>query len=105
MAEGRIDEVELARAKEHLKGRVMLSLESTAARMNRLGRAIITDTELLSFDEVLAQIDAVSTDDVVALGSELLAPARLSVAGIGPRGSVFRRAIAAVNPDLGRRVA
>ncbi|MCY4086723.1 MAG: pitrilysin family protein [Actinomycetia bacterium] len=99
--QGELGEAELVRAKEHLKGRIMLSLESTVARMNRLGRAVIAETELLSFDEVLAQIDAVSGDDVVALGSELFAPARLSVAGIGPRGGDFRRAVCAVNPLLG----
>ncbi len=105
VAEGRVVHAELARAKEHLKGRIMLSLESTAARMNRLGRAVITGTELLSFDEVIARIDAVTTDDVAALGSELLEPARLSVAGIGPHGGVFRRAVSAVNPSLGRKAA
>ena len=73
--------------------------------MNRLGRAVITGTELLSFDEVLEQIDAVACDDVVELGSELFAPARLSVAGIGPRSGVFRRAVCAVNPLLGEEAA
>ena len=49
---------ELHRAKENLKGRVLLSLESTGARMNRLGSEILAGVPLLSLDEVVAKIDA-----------------------------------------------
>ena len=47
------------RAKENLKGRIVLSMESTSNRMSRLGRSLITDTELLSLDRIIAEIDAV----------------------------------------------
>ena len=53
----REDEVE--RAKENLKGRIMLSMESTSNRMSRLGKAVVTDSELLSLDRILAEIEAV----------------------------------------------
>jgi len=89
---------ELARAKENLKGRVVLSLESTGARMNRLGSHLLGDVPLLSVDEVVARIDAVTQDDVAALAEELLAPARLSAAGIGPDEAAFRTAIAPLAP-------
>ena len=75
---------ELARAKENLKGRVVLSLESTGARMNRLGSHILGGVPLLTVDELIAHIDAVTHDDLVELAGELFAPERLSVAGIGP---------------------
>ena len=50
---------ELERAKENLKGRILLSMESTSNRMSRLGKSLITDTELLSLDRIIAEIDAV----------------------------------------------
>ena len=51
---------ELARAKENVKGRVVLGLESTLARMNRLGSSLLAGLPLLSVDEVMARIDAVT---------------------------------------------
>ena len=50
---------ELERAKENLKGRVLLSMESTSTRMNRLGKSLVTDSEILSFEQVIAEVDAV----------------------------------------------
>ncbi|HEX4805357.1 MAG TPA: pitrilysin family protein [Conexibacter sp.] len=90
---------ELSRAKENLKGRVVLSLESTGARMNRLGSHILGDVPLLSVDEVIAGIDAVTREDLLALADELFAPARLSVAGIGPDEDAFAAAVAPLEPD------
>jgi predicted Zn-dependent peptidase len=89
---------ELARAKENLKGRVVLSLESTGSRMNRLGSHILGGVPLLSVDEVIAGIDAVTLEDLVALAGELFAPARLSVAGIGPDEDAFTAAIEPLAP-------
>jgi predicted Zn-dependent peptidase len=85
---------ELLRAKENLKGRVVLSLESTGARMNRLGSAILTGTPLLSGDEVVEKIDAVSLGDVAELAQELYGARSLSVAGIGADEDAFRGALA-----------
>ncbi len=97
---GNVREDELARAKENLKGRMLLSLESTSNRMSRLGKSLITGTELLELDEIIARIDVVEIDDVAALAAELLAPERLSAAGIGPSEKRFRAAVAHVNPEL-----
>ncbi len=91
---------ELARAKENLKGRVVLALESTGARMNRLGSEVLAGAPLLSLDEVVRRIDAVSLDDLSALVEELWAPDRLSAAGIGPEESRFEEALGAVGPAL-----
>jgi len=89
---------ELDRAKENLKGRVVLSLESTGARMSRLGSEVLAAAPLLSLDEVVARIDAVTREDLVALVDELWAPERLSAAGIGPVEGRFEQALAAVGP-------
>ena len=57
---------ELERSKENVKGRVLLALESTTARMNRLGSSVLANMPLLSVDEVEERIDAVSLDDVAS---------------------------------------
>ena len=67
MGEGRFDAAELERAKENLKGRIMLSMESTSNRASRLGKSVLTDAELLSLDRICAEIDAVDADAIAAL--------------------------------------
>ena len=47
------------RAKENVKGRLVLSSESTAARMTRISRATLFDLPIDSLDEMLAKVDAV----------------------------------------------
>ncbi|HET9102849.1 MAG TPA: pitrilysin family protein [Solirubrobacteraceae bacterium] len=91
---------ELARAKENLKGRVVLALESTGARMNRLGSEVLGGGELPPIEEVIARIDAVTRDDVAALATELWDPERLSAAGIGPDAERFQNAVGGVLPAL-----
>ncbi len=91
---------ELTRAKENLKGRVVLALESTGARMSRLGSELLAGAPLLSLDEAVARIDAVSLDDLASLVEELWAPERLSAAGIGPDQARFEEALAGVEPVL-----
>jgi predicted Zn-dependent peptidase len=88
---------ELARARENLKGRVLLSLESTGARMNRLGSEVLAGTPLLSVDDVVERIDAVTLEDLSELAAELWAPQRLSCAGIGPDESRLQSALAPIS--------
>ena len=56
IASGMLRAGELERAKESLKGRIMLSMESTSNRMSRLGKSLISDTELLTFDRIFAEM-------------------------------------------------
>ena len=105
IAAGRLRPKELERAKENLKGRIVLSMESTSNRMSRLGKSLITDTELLSVDRLIAEIDAVEQDELGELASMLLAPERLSAAGIGPDESAFTTAVKGINPGLVRAAA
>ncbi len=74
---------ELERAKENLKGRIMLSMESTSNRMSRLGKSLITDTELLTFERIIAEIDAVDAGRG-RRARERAAPAGAAV-GVGRR--------------------
>ena len=83
---------ELERAKENLKGRILLSMESTSNRMSRLGRSLITDTELLTFERIIAEIEAVDADTVAELAAVLLGPGPALGRGHRPRrGAVPRR--------------
>ena len=91
---------ELDRAKENLKGRVVLALESTGARMNRLGSELLAGVPIDSIDEVVARIEAVTHEDLVALVEALWAPERLSAAGIGPEEERFEQALSAVGPAV-----
>jgi predicted Zn-dependent peptidase len=100
IAAGNLHERELERAKENLKGRIALSMESTSNRMSRLGRSLITDTELLSLDRIIAEIDAVEAVALAELAGVLLEPGRISAAGIGPSEARFVEGIERIHPGL-----
>jgi predicted Zn-dependent peptidase len=85
---------ELDRSRENLKGRIVLSLESTSARMNRLGSALLGEMPIYSVDEIVQRIDAVTTEDLAQLAQELFVPETLSIAGVGAEEEVFRDALA-----------
>jgi predicted Zn-dependent peptidase len=105
IAAGNVKPDEIARAKENLKGRIMLSMESTSNRMSRLGKSLVTDTELLSFERIIAEIEAVVPEEVSELAALLFAPERLSISGIGPSERSFRTAVRRVNPAVLARAA
>ena len=68
-------------------GRVVVNLAGGLAQL-------LNGMPVLSADEVIERIDAVRIDDLRGLAGELFAPERLSIAGVGPRESVFAEAIA-----------
>jgi predicted Zn-dependent peptidase len=100
IAAGNLGAAELARAKENLKGRMLLSMESTSSRMQRLGKSLITDTEILSLERLIAEIEAVEAGSVCELAAALLAPGLLSAAAIGPREERVLAALEGVTPAL-----
>jgi predicted Zn-dependent peptidase len=102
VAAGNLQKRELERAKENLKGRVLLSMESTSVHMNWLGKSLVTDSEILSLERIVAEVDAVEAESVCELAGVLLAPERLSAAGIGPSEERFLEAVARVTPALAR---
>jgi predicted Zn-dependent peptidase len=91
---------ELARSKESVKGRLVLSSESTAARMTRISRATLFGLPIDSLDEMLAKVDAVTVEDLAELATELYGAERLSAACIGPDEDCFRKALAPVSESL-----
>jgi predicted Zn-dependent peptidase len=91
---------ELARAKENAKGRMVLALESTSARMNRLGANLLAGTPLLSIDEMVQRVDAVTVEDLQQLVTELYDPSLLSAAGVGPDEELFKNALEPVSEAL-----
>jgi len=92
-------EEELDRSRENLKGRVVLSLESTSARMSRLGTSVLNGLPVLSVDEVIERIDAVDVAALRELAGELFVPDQLSVACVGPEEDAFRAAIEPLGGD------
>jgi predicted Zn-dependent peptidase len=75
-------------------------MESTSNRMSRLGKAVITDSELLSLDRILAEIEGVDHESVCTLARLLLPPEKLSVAAIGPSEERFVEAVERLAPSL-----
>lgn len=100
LAEEPLGAAELQRAKDHLRGRLVLSMESSAGRMNRIGRTLLTGTEMLSIDELIARIDAVQAADVQALAQEFWQPQALSVAAIGPQRGAIEAGVRELTPAL-----
>jgi predicted Zn-dependent peptidase len=84
MKEALVSDEELLRAKNHLKGSLMLSLESTSSRMSNLARQELYFGRFYSLDEILASIEAVTREEVQALAKEFFRPEQISAAVLGP---------------------
>ena len=66
-----LPEDELRRAKDHLKGSLMLSLENTGSRMSHLARQEIYFGRTFKLDEILSGIESVTADDVPRIAGDL----------------------------------
>jgi predicted Zn-dependent peptidase len=84
MKESPVSEEELLRAKNHLKGSLMLSLESTSSRMSNLARQELYFHRFSSLDEILTSIEAVTREQVQTLAQEFFRPESIAVAVLGP---------------------
>jgi len=84
MKESPVSEEELLRAKNHLKGSLMLSLESTSSRMSNLARQELYFGRFYSLDELLASIEAVTREELQALAQEFFRPEQISATVLGP---------------------
>src|SRR5215208_4718354 len=80
-----VEEEELVRTKQQLKSSTLLALESTSARMNRVGRSIITGAELLTPEEISARIEAVTPQDIARLAREHLRTDQMYLSAVGPK--------------------
>jgi predicted Zn-dependent peptidase len=79
-----LTERELRSAKELIKGNFLLSMESTDNRMTRLARNEISFREHIPPEEVVRQIDCVSSEDIRSLAAEMFNPSVIGLAAIGP---------------------
>jgi predicted Zn-dependent peptidase len=89
LARGGLKAGEVAAAREQLKGQLVLGLESTSSRMNRLARQEIYTGGNLSLADTLRLIDRVSVDDLVALAGDLVKSGRLTAVALGPLETSF----------------
>jgi len=79
-----ISDEEIALAKAGLRGAFILSLESNGSRSSRLGNAAVRQLEILSPDDVLAKLDAISRDDLARTIDRYLRPEALHLTVVGP---------------------
>jgi predicted Zn-dependent peptidase len=78
-----ISEEELKRAKDQLKGSLMLSLESSTARMSNLARQEMYYDHFFTMDEIIDRIQAVTVEDLLQSANELFQPQLIAVTVLG----------------------
>lgn len=83
LKEKRVTEEELRRAKNHLKGSLMLALESTGARMSSLARQEMYFGRFFTLDEILASIEGVTREEMQSIAQEFFQPAQIAVTVLG----------------------
>jgi predicted Zn-dependent peptidase len=83
-----IGEEELRRAKDHLKGSLMLSLESTSSRMSNLARQELYFDQFMTLDEMLDSIEAVTRHEVQRIAQEFFQPESIALAMLGRLGDI-----------------
>lgn len=78
-----IPEEELRRAKDQLKGNLMLGLESSTSRMSNLARQEMYFDRFFSLDETIAQIEAVRAEEVAGMANFLFQPDKIAITALG----------------------
>jgi predicted Zn-dependent peptidase len=84
---GDVTSEEVEDTKRHLKGRILLGLETSASKMMRLARNEIYFKRQISERELIRQIDAVTRDDLLDLAQSVLAADRNTIVSVGPSAS------------------
>jgi predicted Zn-dependent peptidase len=84
MKDALVTDEELRRAKDHLKGAMLLSLESTGARMSHLARQHLYFDRFFTPDEMIANLEAVTRQEVRQVANEFFQPGRIAAAVLGP---------------------
>jgi predicted Zn-dependent peptidase len=87
VADSSITEDEVERAKSQLKGNLILSLEGSHSRMNRLGRLELFQHTFVPLEKSAAQINAVTLADVRAIAGEIFREKLLTMVVLGPVGN------------------
>jgi len=87
MAAHGIERAELKRTKDQMEGSLMLSLESSHSRMNKLAKDELITGAHTSLEEMLSDIDAVTGQRVAQVAQELFAPGTMAITALGPLSS------------------
>ncbi len=74
---------ELERAKQQVKGALIIGLESTSSRMSRMGRSLILLGRVTPLDEIVQKIEAVDAEDVLALAQSTFVPGKATLCLLG----------------------
>ncbi len=94
MAANGIERSELKRTKDQIKGNLMLSLESSHSRMNKLAKDELVTGTHTSLEDMLSEIDAVTEQQIFRVAQELFAPGTMAITGLGPLSSRHIAALA-----------
>ncbi len=79
-----VSDEELRRAKDHLKGAMLLSLESTGARMSHIARQHLYFGRFFTPDEMIANLEAVTREEVREVAKEFFRPGQIAATVLGP---------------------
>ncbi|MGH7624726.1 MAG: M16 family metallopeptidase [Gemmatimonadaceae bacterium] len=85
LAEHGLSEEEIVMAKSQFKGQVAMSLESVSSRMYRAAGVALYHEPFRTLDEVLALIDAITSEEIAAVCREFFPPGRQTVVTLGPK--------------------
>jgi predicted Zn-dependent peptidase len=85
VAENGLTENELRDSKEQLVSSLLLGLESSSGRMQRLGKLSVLRKPIISVDELIAKIEGASLTDAAAMAARLFKGIRPAVVGLGPK--------------------
>ncbi len=78
-----VTEDELRRAKEQVKGALIMGMESTANHMGRLGRGLLLLNRVQEVEDVISRVEAVTTAEIVDLASTIFKREQMAVAAVG----------------------
>ena len=86
LAQTPVPQVELDKAREYLKGNIILSLENSIVQASWYGQQALLYPKIRTIEEILAEYDAVTAADVQQVAQQLFDPARFVLAAVGPFG-------------------
>ena len=84
MAAKGIERAELRRTKDQMKGSLMLSLESSHSRMNKLAKDELIAGTHTSLEDMLFEIDAITEQQIFRVAQDLFAQKTMAITGLGP---------------------
>ena len=84
IADGKVGDDEIKRAKEMIKGRILLSMEDSSNVASWYGTKLILENKLETVEEVLNKLEKVGKEELIRLAKEIVKPERLNLALIGP---------------------